>query len=166
MYGNTLPLLTPGPSRREILLNPWDYVEIHNSIIHGYPNSSEEDFTEINQVLNDLEHSRCLPASEIPKDIVTLNSVVTIRNFNCGTVKNIILVLPGAAGMDRNCVSVLHPLGRMLLGSRVKEMLEFQEQGCPVRYQVEQILYQPESMGEYQAKSLSKAKFIVEQLHR
>lgn len=78
---------------------------------------------------------------DIPGNLVTMNSVVRLRSRR-GTAFTIGLVYPRDADRRQRKVSVLSTLGLALIG---KAEGDFVSQNMAI----EQILYQPESLGNY-----------------
>lgn len=85
---------------------------------------------------------KVMAASEIPRDAVTMNSRVVLRDV--GRDREVSLVYPWDARADR--VSVLSRLGAGLLGARIASTLE----GGARRLTVVALPYQPEAAGDHE----------------
>ena len=95
--------------------------------------------------LAELTHSR-----EIPADIVTMYSRITIADARTGQRQQMTLCYPGDADPAKGFVSVLSPVGLSLIGLRLGAVAEWKTPGGgEVRARVEEILYQPEASGEF-----------------
>ncbi len=90
-----------------------------------------------------------LPQARIPRDVVTMNSKVLIRDLTTQVLRPLRLAFPGAPKSDTPDVSILAPLGMALLGARESEeiLLLPGRQAC--RWLVEKVAYQPEASGNF-----------------
>jgi regulator of nucleoside diphosphate kinase len=78
-----------------------------------------------------------------------MNSRIVLRDVKSGTQTLVTLAFPSCANAQKGRVSVLTPLGSVLLGSRTGQRLT-----CPISAAistvvVEAILYQPEAAGDF-----------------
>jgi regulator of nucleoside diphosphate kinase len=70
------------------------------------------------RLLEEIDRARIVPASKLPKSVVTLGSEVTFQDDVTGKVQTVVLVLPPEADIGKRRVSVLTPIGVALLGLR------------------------------------------------
>lgn len=103
------------------------------------------------RVVDDLEHEleRAMPvdAEACPTDLVTMDSLVRLRDLDRGEMRTYKLVYPDDAFGDKRALSVLSPLGTAIIGSRIGDLVEWTSPNLHARLQVDDILYQPESAG-------------------
>lgn len=92
--------------------------------------------------------STCEP-ERVPNDVVTMHSVVRLRDQDSWYEAQYTLVYPEEADVAQNRVSVLSALGVVLFGSRAGGMIVVPEREGLRRYRVERIEYQPEAAGHY-----------------
>jgi regulator of nucleoside diphosphate kinase len=92
-----------------------------------------------------LEDSHSVRSPETPPDLVTMNSIVELRDLHSGAGQRVRLVYPSDYDLAPNCVSILDPLGTQLLGSLVGDVVD--RENRPVR--VAKIVSQPEQMGAW-----------------
>jgi regulator of nucleoside diphosphate kinase len=85
----------------------------------------------------------------VSDDIVTMNSLVSMREVGTGRPETCRLVYPDAVDEAAGCVSVLSPLGAQLLGARLGESVEQPTPSGTKRFQVNSILFQPEREREH-----------------
>ena len=91
----------------------------------------------------------------MPRDVVTMNSRVKLRDLDSGDALDFSLVFPTfplAAGSDHLApmtVSVLAPIGTAVLGYRVGDTIEWEVPAGVRRLKVEDLPFQPESAGRY-----------------
>jgi regulator of nucleoside diphosphate kinase len=95
-----------------------------------------------------LERSRVVEPARVPKEVVTMNSKVRVRDLKADEAETYTLVYPDNADINDGKLSVLAPLGTALLGARVGQVVEFLAPGGTRRLNVEKILYQPEASGD------------------
>jgi regulator of nucleoside diphosphate kinase len=89
-------------------------------------------------------------SSQIPPDVVTMNSVLRIRYLIDQKTIDIRIVYPDQADITQNRISILAPMATSLLGRRKDEVLSLQlPQGATALVQIDRILYQPEAAGNF-----------------
>lgn len=88
-------------------------------------------------------------AETAPPDIITMRSKVRLSNLDTGTDLECTLVYPPEANANDQRISVLAPLGTAMLGRRVGDEFVAKLPKGNTRFRVEEILYQPESAGDY-----------------
>ena len=96
-----------------------------------------------------LARCRVVEPASVPRGVVTMHSVVTVRDSKSGEPETYTLVFPDDADIDAGKLSVLAPLGAALLGSRAGQVVEFAAPGGRRRLKVEKVLYQPEAAGHF-----------------
>ena len=84
-----------------------------------------------------------------PKDVITMRSRVRLRDEAREKPLECTLVYPAENEPEEGKISVLAPLGAAMLGYRVGDTFEVTLPKGPTEYRVEEILYQPESAGDY-----------------
>jgi regulator of nucleoside diphosphate kinase len=95
----------------------------------------------------ELERARVVPAGEVPVDVVTMNSVVRVRDLDSDDSERYELVYPADADMALNRISILAPIGTAILGYRRGDAIEWPVPAGLRRLRVEEVLYQPERIG-------------------
>jgi regulator of nucleoside diphosphate kinase len=93
-----------------------------------------------------LEAADIVAPRDVPRDVVTMNSKVRLKDDEAGEDMALSLVFPADAAQDADPekfdVSILSPLGLSLLGRRIGDIV-----GRRVR--IDELLYQPEAAGEF-----------------
>jgi regulator of nucleoside diphosphate kinase len=98
----------------------------------------------------ELARAEVVPSTDVPPDVVTMNSRVCFEDANAGSRREITLVYPGDANADASRVSVLSPVGCALLGLRVGQSIEWPlASGRRKKFRVVAITYQPEAAGHF-----------------
>ncbi|WP_448535284.1 transcription elongation factor GreA [Pseudothermotoga sp.] len=86
---------------------------------------------ELEQILNNAE---IIEATE--SDVVSIGSWVVIKNLNTGEERTIRLVNPQESDIFSNKVSVDSPVGRVLLGKKIGEVVRLKTPAGQVRYEI------------------------------
>ena len=95
----------------------------------------------------ELTRARVVPAGKVPADVVTMNSVVRLRDLDSDETEEYELVYPADADVEHNRISVLAPVGTAILGYRLGDVIEWPVPAGLRRLRVEEVLYQPERAG-------------------
>jgi regulator of nucleoside diphosphate kinase len=105
------------------------------------------------EILSEIEalirRATLLEPAAVPRDLVTMNSRVVLRDLDTGRQHVFTVVFPSCAKRSRGRISVLTPLGSMLLGARTGQTLTCPVSGVIATVVVEAILHQPEAAGDY-----------------
>lgn len=108
-----------------------------------------ENFSYINNLEEKLEFAESVAPGQIPPDVVTMRSKVSLKDLDSGDRYVYSIVFPSEAKTDEGKLSILAPLATALLGYKRGDTIEFQAPSRMRRLKIEEILYQPESAGEY-----------------
>ena len=103
----------------------------------------------IEQLEAELARAQIVPAREIARDVVTMNSDVVYEDALSGVQRSVRVVYPKDVDASRGWVSVLAPLGSALLGLRVGQTIDWTMPGGKRRLRVISVPYQPESNGSF-----------------
>ena len=95
----------------------------------------------------ELKLARVVPDGKVPADVVTMNSVVRLRDLDSDETEEYELVYPADADVEHNRISVLAPIGTAVLGYRIGDIIEWPVPAGLRRLRVEELLYQPERAG-------------------
>ena len=105
---------------------------------------SEDDLAALE---GELKRARVVPRSRVPSEVITMNSVVRLRDLDTEGLEEYELVYPADADVAHNRISVLAPVGTAILGYRLGDVIEWPVPAGPRRLRVEEVLYQPERAG-------------------
>lgn len=103
----------------------------------------------VNRLEEELEFAEIVPSEDIPPDIVTMRSKVKLKDLDTKEKFTYSIVFPSEANFDEGKISILAPLATALLGNKRGDTVEFQAPSRLRRLKIEEILYQPESAGDY-----------------
>jgi regulator of nucleoside diphosphate kinase len=98
---------------------------------------------------NELSRGQLLAPSDVPPDVVTMNSTVRLRDLDTDEEMSVTLVFPRDADITQAKISVLAPIGTAMLGYRIGDIFTWEVPDGVRRLQVEKILYQPEASGDH-----------------
>lgn len=132
--------------KREIYITRYDLERLRSLI--GAPDSPEAPYLE--KLKRELDQATIIESEKVPGDVVTMNSIVRVRDINTGEEQAFILAFPGKAGLKGKTVSILAPLGIALIGYKEGDILEWDLPSGTVKIQIMEIIYQPERMGNYE----------------
>lgn len=132
----------------KILLNSLDSARIRARIEQGTLRDAAL-AGDIEKLLSEINRAELVEPHEIPPDVVTMNSIVKVRYLNNDREYNFQIVYPESADFRKNRISVFAPIGTALLGYRAGDIVSWKMPGGEARIQIEEIIYQPESAGDY-----------------
>jgi regulator of nucleoside diphosphate kinase len=95
----------------------------------------------------ELRRARVVPADKVPADVITMNSVVRLKDLDSNEMEELELVYPADADTAQNRISVLAPIGTAILGYRLGDVIEWPVPAGLRRLRVEEVVYQPEWAG-------------------
>jgi regulator of nucleoside diphosphate kinase len=95
-----------------------------------------------------LRRARVVNRNQIPRNVVTMNSQVVLRNLDSGDRLTCTLAYPREARTSRRNVSVARPLGTAMLGKRVGEIIRWPGGARERRLRIQSIPYQPAAAGD------------------
>jgi len=97
----------------------------------------------------ELSRGQVVAPTEVPPDVVTMNSRVHLVDLESQEEMVYTLVFPQDADLAQGKISVLAPIGTAMLGYRVGDTFEWPVPAGVRRLQVKEVLYQPEASGDY-----------------
>jgi regulator of nucleoside diphosphate kinase len=107
-------------------------------------NSVDQEY--LDTLEQELDRAEVVEPEAIPRDFVTMNSEVRLKDLDTGVIQRYKLVFPNQFRWD-NSVSVLAPIGTAMLGYGVGDIIEWQVPKGIRRLKVLEVMYQPEAAG-------------------
>jgi regulator of nucleoside diphosphate kinase len=129
---------------RTIYITEADMKRLH-LLIESIKNTRDD----VRALQAELEHACIVTPADVPPDVITMNSKARLRDLETGEEMVFTLAFPGNANIENDKISVVAPIGTAMLGQRVGDELEWEVPGGLVRLRVEEVLYQPEAVGDY-----------------
>jgi regulator of nucleoside diphosphate kinase len=102
----------------------------------------------------ELRRAQIVPPEEAPRNVITMNSLVALRDVASGDLETYKLVFPEDADIARGRLSVLAPVGTAMLGQRIGDELKWRVPKGWRRFKIERVLYQPERAGVFDERTL------------
>ncbi len=131
-----------------IIVNKLDYLRIQKRINEARQKKTIET-SEAEKLLNEINTAVLMEPQEIPDDVVTMNSVVSISFSESGRNQEFKIVYPDEANFKERKVSIFSPIATALLGFRVGDLIEWMLPGGLTKIRIDRIIYQPEAAGDY-----------------
>lgn len=111
---------------------------------------SQEESAMAEALEEELSRANVMAQTEIPQDVVTMNSKVKFCDESTGQESEITLVYPKDANLEQGRVSILAPVGIALLGLSVGQTIDWKmPNGAMKKLQVKEVTFQPEAAGQY-----------------
>jgi len=104
----------------------------------------------LKELENELDRSTVVKSCDIPNDVITMNSMISLLDMDTEKKMKYTLVFPDHADSDNGKISILAPIGTALIGYRKGDIIKWKVPGGEARLKVLDILYQPEAAGEYE----------------
>jgi|SRR4051812_39478341 regulator of nucleoside diphosphate kinase len=118
------------------------------SLVHQRIRSEDENLANIGALRQRLRGARVVNPGQIPRNVVTMNSRVVLRNLDSRDRLTCTLAYPSEARASRRHVSVTRPLGAAMLGKRVGQIIRWPAGARERRLRIQAVPYQPEAAGD------------------
>lgn len=137
------------PRTTEIRLTELDAARLERALIEQMRREDAEAHGTV-ELEDILDRAAVVPASAIDPQVVTMNSTAVLEDRASGNLLTVTLVYPSQADTERSRISVLSPVGRALVGSRVGDVIEVTVPNHPPReFLVRDLPFQPEAHGRF-----------------
>ena len=127
-----------------IIISESDYARLRH-MIESSRRFRRRDVEHLDALQQELERATIARSSEIPHDLVTMNSRVRVEDLDSGHVYAYQIVFPKDADVAKNRISVLAPIGTALLGYGAGTTVEWQVPSGMRRLRILGVEYQPEA---------------------
>jgi regulator of nucleoside diphosphate kinase len=97
----------------------------------------------LDELQSELRRAQIIPQDDVPSDVVTMNSTVSLRDLGTNEVEIYTLVFPECADIANNKLSVLAPIGTAVLGYRVGDEFRWRVPAGWRKLKIEQVIFQP-----------------------
>ena len=104
----------------------------------------------VKALLSELNRAEIKEPKKIPRDVITMNSQVSLVDIDSGEKLVYWLVFPRDGDVGKNKISVLSPIGCALLGYHASDIITLKVPNGERKLRVEKILHQPEAAGHYE----------------
>ena len=134
--------------KRIICINAFDRKRLIK-LIEDSSNYNNPDKIHLKELEKELNRGKIVEPKDIPKDVITMNSMIHFKDLDSGEEMTYTLVFPDMADISNNKISILAPIGTALIGYRIGDIIEWEVPAGLRKLKVEEILYQPEAAGDY-----------------
>ena len=132
----------------EIYITTLDHARL-SSLLSSERNNGMQSTNNMQKLAREIYRAVKVEPEKIPSDIVTMNSVIEFTDLDNNISKELKLVYPQNADIRKGYVSVIAPIGTALLGYKKGDIIEWDVPAGKKKFQIKEILYQPEANGEY-----------------
>jgi regulator of nucleoside diphosphate kinase len=132
----------------EIVVTEFDENRLRN-LLQGAWRWNARDRTHVDHLESELDRAEVVPAADVPRDVVTMNSEIVVRDVDSNEEMTFAVVFPSNANVDRRKISILAPIGTAVLGYRVGDTIEWNVPGRTRRLRIERLLFQPEAARQF-----------------
>ncbi len=94
-----------------------------------------------------LEQSEPVDSRFVPETLVTMNSALRLVDLRSARPRTVTLVYPDDVDLFSDGISILDPLGTVLLGCQAGDVIQCPAGHCQRRFRVDEVVYQPERVG-------------------
>ncbi|WP_164101011.1 GreA/GreB family elongation factor [Candidatus Laterigemmans baculatus] len=98
----------------------------------------------LNDLRDELENAEIVTPGDLPPDVVTMKSVVRIREVGSDEIETYQLVYPEEADVAGGKLSILAPIGAAILGYRAGDIVEVRVPRGATRIMIIEIDSQPD----------------------
>ncbi len=103
----------------------------------------------LNQLEKELMRANLTSSTDIPPDVITMNSKVRILDVETDEEMVFTLVFPTEADLKQEKLSVLAPIGTAILGFKTGDVINWNVPDGIRKIKVVEVIYQPEASGDY-----------------
>jgi regulator of nucleoside diphosphate kinase len=132
-----------------IFITKTDYERLTKLIELARERDADANRKYIDSLEEELEKAEVVQQKDIPSDVITMRSTVRLKDLDTDDEMTYQLTFPTEANYEQGRISVLAPIGTALIGYRRGDVIEWEVPSGVRRLRVEEVVYQPESNGEY-----------------
>ncbi len=130
-------------ARKKIIITKHDHNRLEELFLSALA-SAFLDKPYLNDLRGELDIAQIVDPAEVPCDVITMNSIVRLRDLKTKETETFTLVYPDEADIAAGKLSILAPLGTAILGYRVGDLVRWNVPSGVGRWLVEELLFQPE----------------------
>jgi regulator of nucleoside diphosphate kinase len=132
-----------------IYITSIDHERLGNLIEVSRERDGEMNREYLDELESELDRAEIVDQKDIPDDVITMRSMVRLKDLVTGDTNIYSLVFPTEANLSEGKISILAPVGTAMLGYRLGDVIEGQVPSGLRRLRVEEVVYQPESAQDY-----------------
>lgn len=128
---------------RSIIISRHDHERLESLLISEFGRAfNDKHYLQL--LRRELDNAAIVDSEDVPPDVVTMNSIVRLREESSAEIETYTLVFPAAANIADGKLSILAPIGTAILGYRVGDRVSWQVPGGTVHFFIEELVFQPE----------------------
>ncbi|XDD45844.1 GreA/GreB family elongation factor [Leptospira sp. WS39.C2] len=134
-------------TKKRVSITNFDYIRLKNMILeYSKRNKSNAN---IEDLLGEIERAQKVDSNQIKTNVVTMNSIIEIKNLDELEFKEFQLVFPNDANSEENKISILAPIATACLGYKTGDVIDWKIPSGVHQFQITSIKYQPEANGDF-----------------
>lgn len=135
-------------AKRKIVISELDHEQLEDLLASEFATAIEPcDY--LDDLRGELDRAQIVSPEDVPRNVVTMNSTVVLRDMETREKESYTLVFPDSADIAHDRLSVLAPVGTAILGQHVGDVIRWRVPQGLRRLKVEKVVYQPEREGAY-----------------
>lgn len=101
------------------------------------------DIENLEKLKAELDRAHLVPETELPGNVIAMNSTVELEDLEDGEIMTYTLVFPENADVESGKISILAPLGMAMLGFKVGDEFEWPVPAGTLRVRVRRLVENP-----------------------
>tara|TARA_R110002073_G_scaffold133122_14_gene280246 strand:- start:4607 stop:5020 length:414 start_codon:yes stop_codon:yes gene_type:complete len=130
-------------SHKKIVITQSDYQRLDELLSSNFTQAIH-DRKNLRELRGELNVAEIVDSQNVPSDVVTMDSVIQLRDRRTDELGTYTLVYPEEAHIATGKLSVLAPIGTAILGCRIGDCVHWKVPSGNIEMQIADILYQPE----------------------
>ena len=135
---------------REIYITKMDHERLSKLVERAIASSATQHNFYLELLTSELLRATIVDTKDIPKDVITMNSMVRLKCLDQDKEMTFSLVYPDIADRFKDTLSILSPIGIAIIGYHVGDIIEWDIPEGKVNISILEIMYQPEIFGHYE----------------
>lgn len=118
------------------------------TLLNNYKIKNHTENEYIENLKQQILKSKPVDSKKIKENIVTINSILILKNLGTGSRKEYHLTFPDESNAKSEKLSILSMIGSQVLGSKIGSVVK-ENSKSEKYYIIEEITYQPEAAGDF-----------------
>lgn len=136
-------------NERSIYITEYDLVRLRDQVDDAR-RTARGGTEHLDDLIAELDRARIVAPTEVPPDVVTMNSKVSVVDLDLDEEMVFTLVFHKDADIAQSKISVLAPIGTAVLGYRVGDTFSWVVPDGIRHLKIREVLYQPEAEGNFE----------------
>jgi regulator of nucleoside diphosphate kinase len=136
-------------SKRDLVISEFDRVRLEELIEKLTGQNDKHSWPNGEKLSDKLTSAKVVAPTQIPADVITIDSIVRVLDLETKRESVHNLVLPSGSNPLEGRISVMSSLGIALLGCRIGDEIEWQTPTGLKLQRIVGVIYQPEAAGHW-----------------